>query len=511
MSNMQPSELSASQAGTLGGKSRRLSPRSRALGLAALTLLALIVAACSPASPEPPPPPVDIDGQAIFRHDTFGDETFWTDTLRLNETIEAAVTPLVAASVGLKIDAAALPAAVVEGVLAGNIPLDDTQTTLALLQLDAVVGVKGEVSQGDDGRLHLDRVGITCALCHSTVSRTLDLPVAGSGGVNLRGIVGLRLDGWANRDLMPGTIVSLAPALAGTELAAEYGSWAGEFGAGFYDPRLNVNVDPGTNTALGADVDANLAAYKAAGGNPVVIPAAFGLDGIDRAIFTGDGDAEHEVAGPVAYWNRYVGVVQMHGHGTFHDPRLIINGEPLSVDFMGTGEDLITSKLPALQAYQYSIAAPTVADYPVEAAARGVFVDQAAADRGEVLFNGQAGCVACHSGTLFTDANETLHDGTAAMSDVYLDFSTTKQWRATPLGGIWTHPPYFHDGSGAFDAESNLCLDGSDIGALATADTVTRDLACVVYRYNAEANPELAAPGLTAPQISDLVEFLKSI
>lgn len=503
----QPSELRASPA---RGKAGRLGPLNRILGLAALTTLALVMAACG-AAPTEPPPPADLDGQAIFRHDTFGDETFWTDTLRLNETIEAAVTPLVAAGVGLKIDAAALPAAVVEGVLAGNIPLDDTQTTLALLQLDAVVGVKGQVSQGDDGRLHLDRVGITCALCHSTVSRTLDLPVANSGGVNLRGIVGLRLDGWPNRDLMPGTIVSLAPALAGTNLAAEYGSWADEFGAGFYDPRLNVNVDPGTNTALGPDVDANLAAYKAAGGNPVVIPAAFGLAGLDRAIFTGDGDVEHEPAGSVAYWNRYVGVVQMHGHGTFDDPRVIINGNPLSVDFMGTGEDLITSKLPALQAYQYSIVAPKVADYPVEAAVRGVSVDPAAAERGEVLFNGQAGCVACHTGTQFTDANDTLHDGTAAMTDAYLDFSATDQWRTTPLGGIWTHAPYFHDGSGAFDADTGLCLDGSDIGALATADTVTRDLACVVNRYNAGANPELSAPGLTAAQSADLVEYLKSL
>lgn len=472
--------------------------------------------ACTPGPDRTPPgePPSDAflkEGQEIFRHDTFGDETYWTDVLKMNEVIEAAVDPLTAASVGLKIDAAALPDEVVEGVLSGAIPLNDPQTTLALLSLDAVVGVKGEVSEDADGKLHLDRVGITCALCHSTVSKDLDLPVAGTE-VNLRGIVGLRLDGWPNRELQPGTIISLSPAVANDDRKAEYGSWASDFGAGFYDPRLNVNIDPGSNPALaGTDVNTNLAAYKAAGGNPVVIPPAFGLQGLTRAIFTGDGDTAHEPAGPVAYWNRYVGVTQMHGHGTFHDPRVVINGQELDIDYIGDGQDLVTSKLPALQAYQYSISAPKAENFPIDAAQRGVTVDKAAADRGKVLFANEAGCVACHSGALFTDANERLHEGTAAMTDIYLDFSATGQWRTSPLGGLWVHAPYFHDGSGAFDEATSLCKDGSDIGSLASADTVTRDLACVVNRYDAGANLEVPALGLTPDERTDLVEYLKSL
>jgi hypothetical protein len=305
-------------------------------------------------------PQLVASGQQTFRFDTFGDETFWTDRLKMHTVIESAVDPLTAASVGLKIDAAALPAEVVDGVIDGTIALDDPQTTLALLSLNAVVGVKGTVSRGDDGKLHLERVGITCALCHSTVSRDLQIAAPGSGGakINLAGIVGHRLDGWPNRDLQPGTIISLSPALTQKQ-ATEYASWARLFGPGFYDPRINVHTDPGSNPALGPDIDANIAAYKAAGGIPVVIPPAFGLAGLSKAIFTGDGDTAHEPAGPVSYWNRYVAVVQMHGHGTFFDERLIINGKPLNVDHR-VGDDLVTAILPQLEAYQWSIAAPAL-------------------------------------------------------------------------------------------------------------------------------------------------------
>lgn len=210
-------------------------------------------------------------GQQTFRFDTFGNETFWTDILKMNKVIESAVDPLTAASVGLKIDADALPAAVVQGVVDGTIPLDDPQTTLTLLRLNAVVGVKGQVSEGANGKLQLDRVGITCALCHSTVSK--DVHVLAGGKTDLAGIVGRRLDGWPNRELQPGTIISLSPALTPGQ-KAEYGSWVKLFGPGFYGPRLNVNTDPLSNPAVNPGIDANIAAYKAAGGIPVVIPPA---------------------------------------------------------------------------------------------------------------------------------------------------------------------------------------------------------------------------------------------
>jgi len=446
-------------------------------------------------------------GQQTFRFDTFGDETFWTDALKMNTVIESAVDPLTAASVGLKIDAAALPAAVVQGVVDGSIALDDPQTTLALLSLNAVVGVKGQVSTGADGKLHLDRVGITCALCHSTVSK--DVHVLAGGKTDLAGIVGNRLDGWPNRDLQPGTIISLSPALTAGQ-KAEYASWATLFGPGFYDARINVNTDPGSNPAVGPDIDANIAAYKAAGGKPAVIPPAFGLVGLDKAIFTGDGDTAHEPAGPVSYWNRYVGVAQMHGHGTFADPRLVINGKPLSVDHR-VGDDLITPILPQLEAYQWSIAAPTLA---ADGAKWGVAsdLDAQAVARGKALFEGQASCSGCHSGPSFTDVNTFgLHPAGAsvALDKSYIDFSATKQWRTTPLKGIWQHPPYLHDGSGALNRTTGKCMDGSDIGSLAgSTDRVRQDLACLVNRYN---DPKELDLGLTDAQRVDLVEYLKSL
>lgn len=452
-------------------------------------------------------PELVAEGQDVFRHDTFGDETFWTDVLGMNTVIEQAVDPLTAAGVGLKIDVEALPDEVVTGVLDGSIPLDDPQTTLALLSLDAVVGAKGEVSKDADGRLHLDRFGITCALCHSTVSRDLDLPVAGTD-VNLRGIVGKRLDGWPNRDLVPGTIISLSPAVTEKQ-AEEYASWAGLFGPGFYDPRINVWTDPGSNPAVGPDIDANLAAYKAKGGVPVVIPPAYGLVGLDKAISTGDGDTEHEPAGPVSYWNRYVGVVQMHGHGTFSDKRLLINGQPLKVDHR-EGDDRITGILPALEAYQWSLPAPSL-EKDGALWNTAVDLDAAAVARGKALFTGQANCASCHSGNAFTDVNTAgLHPAgdSVALDKDYINFSATGQWRVTPLKGIWQHPPYFHDGSGAFDPGAGTCLDGSGIGALAGTDPVTEDLACVVNRYNAASEHDL---GLTAAQRADLVLYLKSL
>jgi hypothetical protein len=459
-----------------------------------------------------PPPPLDPQlvaaGQPTFRFDTFGDETFWTDVLKMNTVIESAVDPLTAASVGLKIDVAALPAEVVTGVINGTIPLDDPQTTLALLSLDAVVGVKGQVSKGSDGKLHLDRVGITCALCHSTVSRDLQVTAPGpEGRTNLAGVVGNRLDGWPNRDLKPGTIISLSPALTPGQ-KSEYASWATSFGPGFYDPRINVNTDPGSNPAVGPDIDANIAAYKAAGGIPVVIPAAFGLAGLNNSIFTGDGDTAHEPAGAVSYWNRYVGVVQMHGHGTFSDERLIINGKPLNVDHR-VGDDLITPILPQLEAYQWSIAAPNLR---VDGTKWGVAsdLDREAISRGKAVFEGQAQCSGCHSGDSFTDVNSFgLHATTVALDKNYVRFSATKQWRTTPLKGIWVHPPYFHDGSGALNPTTGKCMDGSDIGSLAEAtDRVRQDLACVVNRYNDANELDL---GLTDAQRADLVEYLKSL
>ena len=217
-------------------------------------------------------------GKQIFRFDTFGDEAKWTDTLRLHEVISAAVDPVTALSVGLKVDSDALPASVVQGIQNGSIDLESPATTIALLKLDAVVGLKGTV-ETVAGKDTLTRVGITCALCHSTVDNSF------APGI------GKRLDGWPNRDLNPGAIIALSPAVDAA-MKAVFNSW----GKGMFDPRANID---GLS-------------------KPVVIPPAYGLDGIHSVTFTGDGRE-------IAYWNRYVAVTQMGGQGSFSEPRLNLN------------------------------------------------------------------------------------------------------------------------------------------------------------------------------------------
>ncbi|TFZ05560.1 c-type cytochrome [Ramlibacter henchirensis] len=412
--------------------------------LAAAALTALFVPACGggsggdpAAGPSPSPAPsasagpqdtsaaqaeLVAQGRQIFRFDTFGDETRWTDTLRMHEVIEQAVSPKTALAVGLKVDAEAIPADVAAAIQAGQVDLDSPATTVALIKLNAVVGIKGEV-ETVNGVDRLKRVGITCALCHSTVDDSF-----------AKGI-GKRLDGWANRDLDPGAIIALSPSLDAARKAV-YNSW----GKGKYDPRFNVD---GVS-------------------NPVVIPPAYGLQGINKVTFTGDGDEP-------AYWNRYVGVVQMGGHGSFSEPRLGVN-------ITNGTDDLISSKLPALQAYQLSLAPP--------AAPVGSF-DVSAAARGQTLFAGAAQCATCHSGALFTDANSRLHPPSASMAEPetpsYASRSATKQYRTTPLRGLWQHAPYFHDGSAATPED-------------------------VVDRYNQRLNL-----GLTPQDIQDVAQYLKSL
>ncbi len=372
-----------------------------------------------------PDPAVIAQGKQIFRFDTFGDESKWTDVLRMHEVIRTAVDPTTALSVGLKVDAEVLPAAVVQGIQNGSISLTSPDTTVALLKLDAVVGVKGTV-ETINGKDTLTRVGITCALCHSTVDNSF------APGI------GKRLDGWANTDLNPGAIIALSPALTSAQKAV-FNSW----GKGKYDPRFNLD---GLN-------------------GPQVIPPAYGLEGIHKITSTGDGD-------DIAYWNRYVGVTQMGGHGSFSEPRtgvIVTNGT----------DDLISAKLPALQAYQLSLAAP-----PPPA---GSF-DPVAAMRGDIVFNGTGMCATCHSGSEYTDANSRLHPASDVVSEPepngapsYASRSATKQYRTAPLKGLWQHAPYFHNGSAA-------------------------TLQAVVQAYNTRKSLRL-----TDAQVSDLVEYLKSL
>jgi len=377
---------------------------------------AAILASCTD-GPSGPDPQSIATGQEIFRYDTFGDEKFWTDTLRMHEVIESAVTPEVALSVGLKVDADAIPVDVQQAIAAGKVDLKSTATTLALIKMNAVVGVKGTVT-AIDGRERLTRVGITCALCHSTVDNSF-----------ARGI-GKRLDGHANVDLNPGAIVALSPALTPAQKSV-YNSW----GPGRYDPRFNID---GKST-------------------PIVIPPAYGLRGVARETFTGEG--------PVSYWNAYVAVTQMHGQGNFRDTRLGIDvrQEP----------DLVTPKLDALRDYQLSLMAPS----PPPGS-----VDLAAAERGREVFAGTARCTSCHTGSTLSDINSgKLHTPSETGMDAgYATRTSQKAYRTTPLRGLLQHPPYFHDGSAA-------------------------TLGDVVDHYQ-----RVQKLGLTAAQRADLIEYLKS-
>jgi mono/diheme cytochrome c family protein len=350
-------------------------------------------------------------GRFIFRHWTFGDEPFWTDTLHLNQVVETAVSPATALSVGLKVDAERLP----PGFLA-SADLASPATTVELLRRDAVVGVEARVTADK----HIARLGITCALCHSTVDNSVTTGV------------GRRLDGWPNRDLNVGAIVALSPALP-AEVKAVFNSW----GPGKYDAEFNRDQI----------------------NNPVVIPPAFGLRHVALETYTGEG--------PVSYWNAYVAVTQMHGHGSFSDPALSIH--------IQQRPDRVTPVLPALRAYQLSLNAP-----PPPAGS----VDPAAAERGQMVFNTVGRCASCHIPSLaFSDVNRgVLHDPAETGSDpVRASRLKNHKYRTTPLRALWQHPPYFHDGS------------------LAT-------LADVVAHYD-----NVLGLGLSPQQQADLVEYLKSL
>lgn len=399
----------------------------RLIGATALTYALGMGFALSSSSPNSSGPP--LDGKTIFRYDTFGDEQLWTDVLRMQEAV-ATVSPATALAVGLKVDADALPRSIVAALEAGQVDLQDPAVTLALLKLNAVVGIKGTIDEGGT----LTRVGITCALCHSSVDDSF-----------AKGI-GRRLDGWANTDLNVGAIVALSPVLD-EATKAEFRSW----GPGKYDPRHHY-FDGTSIVSLNSP------------SVPIVIPPIYGLKGVGFETFTADG--------PISYWNSYVGVGQMGGHGSFSDPRIGVT--------IAQPRDLVTPKLPALLDYQLSLKAPKPA--------RGSF-DEAAAERGRELFRGEARCSTCHRSSRFTDVLNgpdrdvpLLHAPAEVGQDAaYAERSATKAYRTTPLRGLVHHAPYFHDGS-------------------------AKDLMAVVEHYDSQFHLHL-----TAAQKADLVEYLKSL
>jgi hypothetical protein len=427
------------------------------LGAAAVALIAQAAADQPAVAPDPAKANADVmleEGRHIFRHDTFGDEVFWGRTLRLHEAIAGAgeggvgpgLSPVEALGLGLKVDSEALPPELVAALRAGQVDLESPATTIALLRLGAVVGVKGRfVSE-----TRLRSVGITCALCHSTVDDSL------APGI------GRRLDGWANRDLDVGSVIALAPdlspvtALLGVDDATVrtvLHSW----GPGKFDAELFLDGK----------------AFRPDGQSAAtLLPPAFGLAGVNMHTWTGWGS--------VTYWNAFVANLEMHGQGTFFDPRLADGAKfPVAAaagfDDVRAEQDLITPKLAALQFYQLALPAP-----PPPA---GSF-DAAAAERGRVVFAGKAECARCHVPPLFTEPGWNMHTAEElGIDDFQASRSPDERYRTAPLKGLWTHQKggFYHDGRFA-------------------------TLSAVVAHY--DAVHEL---GLSDAEKADLVEYLKSL
>jgi hypothetical protein len=358
------------------------------------------------------------DGKDIFRNDTFGSEEFWGDQLRLQEAILGekrggvgpGLTPQQALELGLKVDVNKLPQILFEVMRGGHVNMNNPATTIELIRADSVVGVRGDFENGK-----LKRVGITCALCHSTVDDSF-----------AKGI-GRTLDGWPNRDLNVGEIVAMAPDLKpftdllqqdDTAIRKVLRSW----GPGKYDAEL---VQDGK-------------AFRPDGQSAAtVLPPAFGLAGQNLHTYNGWGG--------VPYWNAYVAITQMHGKGTFYDPRLN-NPEQFPVAVRGKHydirpeKDLVTSKLAALHFYQLAIPAPKPP--------AGYF-DKGAAKRGRVVFENKAKCATCHVPPLFSEPGWAMHTAEEiGIDDFQANRSPDKRYRTTPLKGLFVREKggFYHDG-----------------------------------------------------------------
>ena len=397
-------------------------------------------------------PALVAEGKDIFRFDTFGDEAFWTGVLHIDKAIlgdanggfGSGVSPTTALAVGLKVDAEALPASLVTDISAGQVDLNDPATTVALLKLDAVVGLKGSFDV--DGKLI--SLGVTCAVCHSTVDDSF------APGI------GKRLDGWANRDLNVGAILSLtdnakpvADLLKVDE--ATLRSVLAAWGPGKYDAVLFLD---GKAVRPDGTIKPNL------------IPSAYGMQGIELTTYTGWGD--------ISYWNNMVAVNEMHGTGNFSDPR-INNADkyPVATENglynVTVSNDLVTSKLPALKEYQLSL------NPPVPPASS---YNTASADLGKALFTGKANCATCHKAPIFAD--NVLHTPEEMGIDNFeASRSPTGKYRTTPLRGLFARAKggFYHD------------------GRFATLNDV-------VNHYN-----DHLQLGLTSTEKDNLVEYLKSI
>jgi hypothetical protein len=417
------------------------------------------------------------EGRQTFRFDTFGDEAFWGDALQLHLAIEgtnfggvgAGLSPKTALSLGLKVDVERLSSKIIDQLKNNQIDLNDPAVTLLLLKRNAVVGLTGSFNSTGS----LRSIGISCSLCHSTVDNSLT-----SG-------IGHRLDGWANRDLNIGAIAALSPNLQpvadllGTDVTTVrnvLNSWGpGKFdaelfldGKAFNPQQVTDGVVTGTNVS-----------------GATLIPNALGLAGYNQHTWTG-------AWGTVTYWNAFVANLEMHGIGTFFDPRLNDASKfPIAAAHgfgnIGTdpGSDRITPKLGALQFYQLAIPAPkptAAVDFNVDAAARG-----------QELFGGKARCGTCHVAPLWTEPGWNLHQPAEIGIDSFqANRAPDNVYKTMNLAGI-------------FVREEGRFMDPANKGRF-YHDGRFPTLRDVVRHYNTLSNL-----GLTDPEINDLIEYLKSL
>jgi hypothetical protein len=274
--------------------------------------------------------------------------------------------------------------------------------------------------------------------------------------------IGHRLDGWANRDLNVGAIIGLAPNLKPVADLLQVD-----------EPTVRQVVNSWGPGKFDAEHFLDGKAFRPDGKTAAtLIPPAFGLAGVNMHTWTGWGS--------VTYWNAFVANLEMHGQGTFYDPRLNDASQFPVAARAGFGNvrntpDRITPKLAALQFYQLALVAP--------APPKGSF-DKAAAARGRVIFNGQAQCASCHVAPLFTEPGWNMHTGAEIGIDNFqADRAPDHRYRTAPLKGLWTHQTggFYHDGRFATLRE-------------------------VVDHYN-----DFFKLNLSERAIADLIEYLKSL
>lgn len=406
-------------------------------------------------------------GRQIFRFDTFGDQAFWGGQLQLHVAING-LTPRNALALGLKVDADALSPSVVQAIKHGKVNLDDPTVTRLLIQQNSILGVVG-FFQNDT----LTSVGLTCALCHSTVDDSVAPDIGG------------RIDGLANRDLNVGAIAASAPNLQPVAdllgvsvdtVRTVLNSWGpGKFDAELFLDGKAFNPQQVTNGVVTAtDVP-----------GAVLIPNARGLAGHNLHTWTGGW-------GTVTYWNAFVAVNELHGIGTFFDARFdnadqfpIAAKAGLGHVSVDPDDDQVTSKLPALHFYQ--LALPPVRPRP------GIDFDPDAAGRGDELFSAKANCNSCHHEPLWTEPGWNQHSADELKIDSFeADRAPGHAYRTMNLAGI-------------FVRERGLFMFPRNKGRF-YHDGRFQALLDVVNSYDARFNL-----GLTDQEKQDVVEYLKSL